>query len=459
MKKYIPLWAILIVVMIKGLIWISVIPPLQNPDEPAHLEYIQYIGETGTIPIQTDELTLSHEITIFANSVHLNDIARNPDAKYQLDEEIYNLLHEKRHDYKIRESTGSHFASGYPPGYYFLAALVYKAFYFQDIFVRFYAIRILSLILSLVAVTLAYLIGKKMEPNSKLLASVLAITTGMHPMFSMTSASVNNDVFMEVMSVGTFLWILHAIQRTDRNMMILGGVLVGVGLLIKPQMVFINGMLLLILLVVYCKKYSLKMVFRNALYVAVPAIVVYLPWALFSFTQYHSLTGGTGPQPVGELPSEASWYLTNGIFDVERMLGLWVKMYWANFGWLDTNFPSQSLYFSLAAIMVVGLIGAVYGVINKMENYKIVSMSLIFSLGNIAFLYLVEFLYFKEFHNTMLQGRYLLTALVPINIVIIYGFRYIFPARFKNFVYYSFAVGMIFFNICSIDLIFSRYHG
>ncbi|MGC6583586.1 DUF2142 domain-containing protein [Paenibacillus sp. Dod16] len=462
MKKNFALWIILTIMLIKGLVWTFIIPPLQNPDEPVHFAYVQFMGEENRMPIQTSEQSFSHELNLFTMAVKLNEVAFKPESKYSTNQPIYDMLSKPENNNPLqRVSDGSNLAAGYPPGYYFFASLFYKLGYETTIIFRFYAVRIFSVLLSLVAVTLAYFAGKKMEPNSNFLASVLAITTGMHPMFSMIGSAVNNDIMMDVVSIALLLWLFTiSTGSISKKTLIIGGLLCGFGLIIKAHMVYVCGFILFSALLIFIKKYGIKFTLRSAVIVSVPMLILYLPWAFFSLRHYGSFTGGVSMQPQGDVSLGLKWYFQNAFLNEagrNRFFDLWIRTYWAKFGWLDTRFNSILIYKLVALIVITGLTGAVYGIIRRRENYKIVLFCLLFSIGNVLFLYLVEIIYFSEYHNFMLQGRYLFTSLVPINLVLIYGFKYIFQ-KHTNYVYYSAAFLMILFNLMSISLIYSRYY-
>lgn len=462
-KKYLSLWIVLFVMLVKGIVWVYIIPPLQNPDEHVHFAYVQYMGEENKVPIQASDQSYSHELNLFTMAVKMNDIAFNSDVKFSINPNIYELLYTPENSNpEMRTASGSNLAAGYPPGYYFFASLVYKLGYGASILFRLYAVRILSVILGLVAVTLAYFIGKRIEPKSNFLAIILAIMTGMQPMFSMVGAAVNNDIMMDAATIALLYWLLHIVTvQSKKTSLIIGGILAGFGLIIKAHMVYVCGIILLIALIVFIIKYGWAYALKSASFAAVPMFFVYLPWMIFSYIQYGSFTGGVAFQPEGDPTHGLAWYFQNAMFNEagrERFFDVWVKMYWAKFGWLDTEFYPKLIYTIIALAMVIGIIGSIYGIIRKKENYKYVLFSLIFVIGNLAFLYIVEIVYFAEYHNFMLQGRYILTSLVPFNLILLFGFRYIFPERFKNYVYYSAGLLMVVLNLMSIGLIYSRYY-
>lgn len=460
-RKHKPLFFILFIIFVKSVIWALVIPPLQTPDESVHFEYVQYIGEENKVPIMRETGQYSTEMLLFYQAVGLNSIAYSPENKYKIDMDKYNQL-SNGVSKKERTSNGSSVAAGYPPGYYFFASLFYKFFYFSSIFVKYYAVKLFSIILGLIAVALVYLIGRKLAPKSNSLAIALSLIIGFHPMFSMVSIAVNNDILMNTMSIAIMLSVIYIIENPSFKRLLITGTLIGFGLIIKPTMVFVCGLALLVILIFFIKqKYQIAFTLKSVMLVVVPILILYLPWAIFSLNHYNTLTGGIGMQPPGDPNVDLKWYFNNAFLTeaaIKRSFDLWIVSFWANFGWLDTRFATNTIYFVLALLCSLGAIGALYGILMKKENYKVVSICLSIVVLNVLFLYAVEIQYFLKFHNFMLQGRYLFTSIVPISVILIYGIKYLVHSSYEKYSFYTMCLLMIIFNIFSVDLIFNRYY-
>ncbi|CCI71309.1 hypothetical protein PPM_4502 [Paenibacillus polymyxa M1] len=459
-KERIFVW-ILIASFVKGIIWAIVVPPLQTPDEPVHFEYVQFMAENNKIPILRDEAQHSSEMELFYKSVDMRNIAYHTENKYKINENLFKELSDNRQNYD-RNSNGSSVAAGYPPGYYFFAALFYKFFYFSSIFDRYYAVRLFSVLLGVLATAITYLISSRLFDKKKNIAITISILVSFHPMFSMVGIAVNNDILMNTVTMAIMLSLIYIIYSPTRKRLLFTGVLLGFGLIIKPTMVFVTAIALSLILVYFIsKKFSLQFWIESAVYLFVPILIIYLPWGIFSFKHYHSFTGGIGMQPPGDLNVGLHWYIVNTFLIKEaifRSFDTWVVSFWANFGWLDTRFTSRIIYKVLALISLASVVGSIYGIIKRKKYYKTIAVCLIVVILNFIFLYLVEIQYFMRFHNFMLQGRYLFTSLVPISIIIVMGISYLFPEKLKNYVFYSLCLLMFLFNVSSLDIISSRYY-
>ncbi len=460
---------VLLLTLVKGLMWVVIIPPWQAPDEPSHFAYVQYLAEENQLPLVQNSDGISAEEKNFARAAGIGDIKDQPNAGSM--PSLKTLLDFPPGTKAEREASGNTAASGYPPGYYFLAALVYKLFYYKSIVVRFYAIRFFSVIISLFAVWGAFQIGKLIVPKSGTFPLALAVLTGMQPMFSMTAAQISNDILLDTLAVLILYWLFNLLTSTSppsRKQLVLGGVLLGLGLLTKAQMLYVSAFACLVALIHFIRrKHKAGSIVRELALILAPAFVLYGWWAYFSWQHYHSVLGNMPFQPVGSPDETLSGYIRQNFFTAtgwQRQYTLWVKWYWANFGWLDTGFRSYRLYQVLLGFMAIGLAGAVGGLFRwrgpkPQVRISLVVLSAAFYLGNIAFLYVVELVYFLRFHNTMLQGRYLLTALVPLNILILTGIRFLLPGRLQPYGDILMGVGAFALNVSALLLLLSEYHG
>jgi hypothetical protein len=221
---------------------------------------------------------------------------------------------------------------------------------------------------------------------------------------------------------------------------------------------YVFAVSLFVLMVYLIKnKTSFKDMAVRLFYIVIPASLIYLGWAIFSWQHYNSVLGSMGFQPLAETHPTIGWYINYNFMSIKglhRFYDLWVKMYWAKFGWLDTVFSSFWLYKLLFLIMIVSFIGVLKGILKRKQNK--IWIFVLFYFGNLAFLCIAEMTYTIKFNALMLQGRYLFTALVPLNILIILGLSYL--VKTKKYVYILLSSGMVIFNIASFVVIYQRYY-
>lgn len=467
-KDNVILGIIFCAVIIKGLIWAFVIPPFQTPDEPVHFAYVQYMGETGKIPLVGKFPNgISIEENSFLNAVQENAIAFHSNVRYKNPKNEYKSLLDTHFSNQQRISSGSTPASGYPPLYYWLGSLVYRILQPYKIIVQFYGVRVLSVIIGSFVSGAAYYIGRKISPDNLFVGVSLAILTSFQPMFSMISSSINNDVLLDSAASICFAWIVKLITEKNvpsKKTLIFGGFIIGIGMLAKAEMLYVCAVAFTTLGVLLSRRHGFNIAVKSLVLLAITVIVIYGWWAVFSFLHYHSILGDMGFQPQGSHGSIITYIRANFLeeWGIHRQYVLWIKWYWATFGWLDTQFPQKWVYWSIFLIELTALASVlVHSFRNKLSDItiKIAAFSFLYFIGNIIFLYAVEIDYFTTFGNLMLQGRYLFTSLIPLSVIIVVGISRFFPQLLFKYISYSLTTLSVLFNIACVYLELNRYYG
>ncbi|MDP2736894.1 MAG: DUF2142 domain-containing protein [bacterium] len=221
MMKKIIIWLIFLVGL-KGLVWSTSIPLWQFPDEQAHFNHIAFNVEKPNLINLGEGLDLNQEIAIseqllgtYRDEQGNNSFTYHPEynLKYSnsrqgiYEEQIKNLPLETRFNLVGRE-----FAY-YPEIYYNLSGLVYKLFYYQNLFIRVFAVRIFWLLAHVLMIWLAYLIGKLVFPKSKFLALSVAVLTGFQPMLTFVAAGVTNDNLHNLLFTALIYFCLKLNQK------------------------------------------------------------------------------------------------------------------------------------------------------------------------------------------------------------------------------------------------------
>ncbi|RTE08162.1 DUF2142 domain-containing protein [Paenibacillus whitsoniae] len=467
----IPLVLILILALLKGILWSIIIPPFQTPDEPGHFSYVQYLAEQKGLPVRGNNIdnSFSPELIQFYDFAKTEDIINNKNALFMIDsKQEKNTL--------SRIGTGSNYITSYPPLYYWLASIFYKFFDNLSIEYRFYSVRLFSVLLSLITVWGSYYIGKKIVPSNVLFPITISSITLLQPMYSMVSASVTNDTLMISISVLLLCWLLSCLDELEKittSKVLLGGVLMGLGLLVKAQILYVSlfcGAILLLFLLL--KKIELKRIFSLVGILLIPVVVLYGWWAVFSQKHYQSVFGVMGFKPIGfNAHGKLTGYLHEIFPSVSiglgRIYNIWVRWVWATFGWLNITFTNDKIYKIIFILILLSSIGVIISFIryfvlkHKINSVKIhyVFILCLFWLGNIVFLYMVEFVYYRSSLDTMLQGRYIFTALVPIVVLLVFGLQSLIKRRYHNVIYIISVLSILVLHICSMLLLLKRYYG
>jgi uncharacterized membrane protein len=458
-RKELVLVPILLLCAAKGVLWAVLMPPLQCPDELAHFTYVQFLAEEGRLPPAGPLYQVPPEVDDFRKRVRFDEVAFHPEVRYKPD---------TKHARRLPRGPGNGNSSvaGYPPGYYAVAALAYRAVWSASIEARFYAARLTSVLLGLVTVAAAWALGRFLMPASSSFAIALALLVGLQPMASMLSAAVNNDALLIPVSAVTILLALRCEpgSASTREFLVLGSA-IGAGLLAKPQAAFV-GLFVALLLTGRALRAGVpaRRWVRGLLLTGLGVVVVSGWWAVLAWRRFGSVLGAMGAPPqMGTLSSSWPAFLEANVFSgraLSRAFHLWVKTYWADFGWLDTHFGSLLPYLAIAMLIVLAAVGILRAFTRReAPERRILGMLLAFVLTNVVFLYAVEAVYISQYHAPMLQGRYLFTALLPASALLLVGWRSLAPERARSFVDGAAVLGILVLHVASLLLVMERYYG
>ena len=347
---------IVILALANGLLWASLIPPWQTPDEPKHFEYVRLIAERG-------------EVIAFATEVE----AADPD----LQTEILGSMDD--HDFwwygrapgysaddpperfadawKLGTHTAYYRAS---PAYYWLAARVQPA----DRLIGLYMARLLSVTLGALIVLIGGIMAREAFPDERFIRFGTPAFLALYPMIAFTHAGVNSDVLVNTLVAFALLVAVRLVVRgaSPARLMVLGLALVAaalvkrIGLAIAPAL-------------------AAGVALRVALGVRRPGRAVAILGAIaasLAFVFVAWLPAGA-PMPVPQAWRFAALrYLFNEPDQAERIAGVlaspsaWQHMaahgvrildgFWGRFGWETIALP-RPLAWSLNGMAVVALLG------------------------------------------------------------------------------------------------------
>lgn len=173
------LLALILVAHVGLALWMLVTLPLWGAvlDEPLHFGYAKYIAVTGHLPQIGVGISL--------------------DPRY----------------YYLAPSAGE--AAHHPPAYYFLGSLVYRLFASASLEAQNYALRALSLVLSVVALVLLYLALRELLPRQPWLRLGIVALVAVFPHFLLMSSVIYLEAFGAVAAMGA-VWMLARYYR-DRS--------------------------------------------------------------------------------------------------------------------------------------------------------------------------------------------------------------------------------------------------
>lgn len=331
---------ILIVYAALGTLFAVKTPPWQNPDEPAHYNYVAHLATERKLPVlqmgDYDEAYLQ----------------RLKADRFPPDLSIASIRYE----------------SHQPPLYYLLAVPIYWLSGGHLL-----ALRLFSVVLGGVVALLIFLCARTAVPASPHIALGAAAFAAFLPMHLALMASVNNDALAELLIAGTMLVLLRW-QRSEveagggqaPGYMLAAGILIGLAFLTKATAyILLPVALMVVILRTVWPGIALRPTSgKRFLYLAqllVPALILGMPWWFRNSFLYGNLdflglrwhdTVVTGQ------PTAAAWIAENG-WDAywERAWSFTSKSFWGVFGWLGVFMDARiyTVLFILSAMAFLGV--------------------------------------------------------------------------------------------------------
>ena len=373
--------------------YIRLTPPWQNPDEPAHVNYVAFVATTGGLPV------------LQPGDWDSGLLERLKTGTLQPSDDISAIRYE----------------SWQPPLFYVLAAPLYRMGSPET---APYRLRVFDAVLGALTLLVAYLAARQVL--TPLLAATVPLAITGVPMFTAVSASASADPLANLFAAALVLALLRGSASLPREEFspgsgsvwavllrppLLLGALLGLGLLTKLELAIFVPLALGVIAI------GPRRSWREALIVLVTAALVTSPWLVHQVTSY----GWTDPFAIARHSAVVT--------DQPRFPGLsptWLAQFatvsfhsfWAQFGWMAVVAPDR-LYLVWGALTLLAAIGLSTnaGILGER------AWQLLLATAFIAILAFVGYnLSFVQF-----QGRYLFTALVPIAILLVRGWSAIPP--------------------------------
>jgi 4-amino-4-deoxy-L-arabinose transferase-like glycosyltransferase len=345
-------------------------PIWQNPDEPAHFNYIAQLAETATLP----ELRQGDWDSALLDRLKNGQLTPGDDIR------------------TIR------YESWQPPLYYLLAAPAYRLGA-ADVWQTVLRLRLFSVVLGGITLAIAFAAAREVFPLA-LAATVPLVMAGV-PMFTAVSASISDDALSNLLAA---LLLALLIKRRPSPRMAFGvGAILGLALITKL------GLAIFVPLVVF--------VFGWRALIA--TVVVVSPWLVHQVTTYgwldplaiarHNMVVADQPR----FPGLSAGYAT-------QFAQVSFHSFWAQFGWMAIPAPDR-LYWLWGALLLIA-VGGLAWQRDWLDEARWRLIGITLALALLA--YVGYNLSFQQF-----QGRYLFTALVPFALLCVLGWTAWVPTR------------------------------
>lgn len=370
-----------------GILYATLTPLWQVPDEPAHYNYIRQLAE-GQLP--------------------------------QIEPGDYNQLYQEKLislNFPAEYSTETiEYQDHQPPLYYLFQVPIFLLFDGAVI-----PLRIFSLLLGAGVVLFAYWIGQSIYPNRPFVTFTAIMLIAFTPQHIAMMAGVNNDSLAELL-VAAALWAsIQIISATRPRYPGLIGLLLAAIFFTKLQAYLAAAVLAVSILIRWRKIKSEKWLLHWLLGVFGPAVLIGSFWWLRNIAVYGALDWmglARHDQVVLGQPTTASWIASYGLGPtLERFLQFTFQSFWGMFGWMGVVM-SQWAYHGLLVLTLaagIGFVSALLGnckkigtcIAAKNPEILILTLSALFTAAG----YLWWNLSFVQH-----QGRYLFPALIPIGL-------------------------------------------
>lgn len=397
---------LLIVVFIKGLVWLFFTPIFQIPDEPSHFAYVQFLAEKNRQPHPRRDVVTSEELFTVSKIVNFNWKIAHPVWR-GLPTNWVNQIEILPTPFRQQNLPNPYITSLKRPGlYYSVASLIYRVFGQQSFLWRFFAIRMFSLLCQLIIIWLTYKICQKLFDKPSLSLASAALVS-FHPGFSFILSGVSYEA-LGVLVATLFTYL--AVNKSKFAWLILTAF---AGILIKPDLIF------LLFLLPFCLPRKPRLVVFGTLILGFIGLFLSNPiidkvvrgqylWLdkylyILPLKDYADYTN----QLIQLLFNKTIFFQTveYGKIFIQVHYHQIFAWYWGVFGWLEKTMPPL-VYTILKLLTLISLIGLFKAKKIKFLIFTVVLQALIIIVND-----WMVFITTNQIYG--IQGRYFLPAIAP----------------------------------------------
>lgn len=463
MKKLV--FLLLLLTLLKGIISSIIVPLWEFPDEQAHFAHVAYLVESGSAYQALDLSKEIYEAEKIMGTVRdvrgINNYTYNPGFKpaYAANStsgiyETYlnNFPEEWRTTYVTKE------AALYPKLFYWGSGLGYSLAYDQNLVIRVFFTRLVSIVLMCVSVYVSFLIGQEIF-KKPIYSLMLATMVSFHPMFSFVGSGVNNDNGVNLIGF-LIIWlsyqILHRHLTVQRSLFL--GILFGLGIFTKPLVV---PVIMASGLVLIYEWYQTKRSWKKQLVLMMPLILGSITTGGWLILKPFLLSGKipylTYQKEFGMADLTFWQYLKPQIGRYYRETLVW---YWGVFKWLGVILP-LNLIRLLKVLMIIASIGLIKEIFKPsiLKRKADVWIGILFTLVFIVALTWWDYDGVrKNGFSHGLQGRYFFSVLVAHMFLLLVGWLALVPEAYRRLVAKCSGLGFISMHMVSWWVLMQAYY-
>lgn len=334
-------FAITVMVLARGILWLSVLPPLEGPDEYQHIAYLVYLKEKHVVPnFRSAHMTesMSDIVKAFPHPpASAGQLApRGWEAKTY--DEFWNgkPANSSGQPNPGPGETGLHlYQSQHPPLFYLVSLPLWLLFASRDYLLAINAIRLLNVLLLAASVFVFLKVLESCVPKLRH-RLFIGLLVGLYPMLLTMTARVSNDSFAIFLSMLTLYFITKPNrEKSLRNVAIASGLTALAMLTKSTAIVMVPAIIVSILLAFYQGKLKLLQATKHLAVVVLVLIAVLAPM----YAYYYLATGDwfrVGRNVTWNLDDKSFWWIWSHAFNVgwSSLLIEWVFVphFWMS-GW------------------------------------------------------------------------------------------------------------------------------
>jgi hypothetical protein len=458
MKRFLVL--LLALTLVRSLLYRAITPPWQGPDEPGHFEYIGFIAVMNRVPVEADDVVpeVTRRITQSARE-HWYKIPQfnPPDLDFALAQSPPGLAGPRQSGYQL-------------PLYYQWLAPLYRLTAEQTVLEQYYLFSLTSTVLALGVMLLAAYSAKTLFPNDLPLQLMIPTLAALWPQQSFISSVINNDNLATLIGAWTITGIIRLFHSGPRwpavAMMVSGCVLVP---FVKRSVFFLIPLSVLALALwgldwwstqrgwrMKPRRWLLVGVSLGGVVLATPAIarwaallLLQIPLTVTQLVAGYTLQLTDGPPPSSEL-----WAALPG------RLFIALGNIWSQFGWGRPLLPAVNYQVvgMVALVAVLGLLRltarAFRGAGDLTTTQRLAVWLCVFALAFALIQSVVVALLLPNFNP---PGRYLMTVLIPMSVLLALGLRAWTPARWQGILPQAILAALIVQDAVSVSLTLIPY--
>jgi hypothetical protein len=416
-QRHSPAVLVIVVYVVLAIAYVWYVPLGETPDEIGHFQFIRYIAEHGSLPVQqmrpSNEVGEGHQAPLYyllggvaTAGVGASDVVtlrRNPDLTFTVD----NVGNKNAMIHTLAET--------WPPTGYALAWRI---------------ARLLSVAIGVIAVVIAYAFALVAFRGDPALATGTLAVLALNPQWVFISAGIGTDSLAAATGSALLLITAAVLERRawSASSALLFGLAAGAAVLTKLTL----GVLVLVCTTAcaLALRYQPMLVLRRLLAGAGIGLAVAGWWLVRNTVLYGdplALSADRAQNPI---------LVGAGRVDLQLLRGLLLTLrdsYFARFGWMNVA-PPIRVYDVLSVVLAVAALGLAYWLARRFtgrSDDNPAGAVLALAAGSTLAFLVALFVFAISKGPSGYQGRYLFPVAAAISVLLTAGLMQWVPARLR----------------------------